>query len=295
MKLFAGIDGGQSSTIALVGDERGEVLGRGVAGPADEVAQDEGSTRQRDALQSALAGALRAAHLPTDARFERVVAGISGYEGRTFGAEPQFRAKEARLMHDAPVAHAAAFGGEDGIIVIAGTGSVIYGRNGRAELTIGGWGYLFGDEGSAFWMACEALRATMALQDEGRRDDLFGDIFTAFSRDSLRGVARAFYRGAISRGELATFAERLIELAPKHDTAREIVLGGVVALVSDARLCAKRLNVRRPNVAFVGGLLQSHWFSTAIDAALAEAAPDLRRTVSTREPAAGALLLAVRG
>jgi N-acetylglucosamine kinase-like BadF-type ATPase len=295
VKIFAGIDGGQSSTVALIGDERGEVLGRGVGGPADEVAQGEGSTRQRDALQGALAQALQAAGLPADARFERVVAGISGYDGKTYGAAPQFRAREVRLLHDAPIAHAAAFDGGDGIIAIAGTGSVVYGRCGADELTIGGWGYLFGDEGGAFWMASEALRAMMALQDEGRSDELFDDVFAAFSSDSLRAVARAFYHGAISRGDLAAFAERLIELAPKHDTAREIVLGGAVALVSDALLCAKRLRLKHPRAAFVGGLLHSHFFSSAIDAALAEAAPALRRTQPAGEPAAGALLLAVRG
>ncbi len=295
MTLFAGIDGGQSSTVALIGNERGEVLGRGVAGPADEVAQDERSTRQCDALYGALAQALLAAGLPPDALFERIVAGISGYEGKTYGAAPQFRAHDVRLLHDAPVAHAAAFGGGDGIITIAGTGSVVYGRSGKEELTIGGWGYLFGDEGSAFWMASEVLRAMMALQDEGRSDELFDDTFAAFSRDSLRAIARAFYQGAISRGELATFAERLIELAPKHATAREIVLGGAVALVSDALLCARRLKMRRARVAFVGGLLHSQFFSSAIDAALAEAAPGLRRVQPAGEPAAGALLLAVRG
>lgn len=295
MKLFAGIDGGQSSTVALIGNERGEVLGRGVAGAADEVAQDERSTRLRDALEGALAHALQAAALPGDARFECVVAGISGYDGKTVGAAPQFRAREVRLLHDAPIAHAAAFDGGDGIIAIAGTGSAIYGRSGADELTIGGWGYLFGDEGSAFWMAAEALRAAMALEDEGRSDELFDDVFAAFSRDSLRAIARAFYHGVISRGELAAFAERLIELAPKHATAREIVLGGAVALVSDALLCAKRLKMKRPRAAFVGGLLRSHFFSSAIDAALAEAAPALRRVQPAGEPAAGALLLAVRG
>lgn len=295
MKIFAGIDGGQSSTVALIGNERGEVLGRGVAGPADEVAQDAGSTRQRDALRDALTSALHVAGLPSDTRFARVVAGVSGYEGRTFGAAPQFRADDVRLMHDAPIAHAAAFGCGDGIVAIAGTGSVVYGRRGENELTIGGWGYLFGDEGSAFWMTCEALRAAMAAQDEGRRDELCDDVFAAFSSDSLRGVARAFYRGAISRGELAAFAERLIELAPKHEVAREIVLSGAVALVSDALLCAKRLKMKHPYAAFVGGLLRSHWFSSAIDAALAEAAPKLRRASPGSEPAAGALLLAVSG
>ena len=52
-EYFAGIDGGQSSTVAIVGDERGKILGRATAGPADEVGASAGSTRLRDALGEA--------------------------------------------------------------------------------------------------------------------------------------------------------------------------------------------------------------------------------------------------
>jgi N-acetylglucosamine kinase-like BadF-type ATPase len=59
--LVAGIDGGQSSTIAVIGDERGRILARGAAGPSDEVGATADSTRLRDALAAALADARRRA------------------------------------------------------------------------------------------------------------------------------------------------------------------------------------------------------------------------------------------
>ena len=53
MTLYAGIDAGQSGTVAVIGDESGRILGRGRAGAADEIGQDAQSTRLRDALRAA--------------------------------------------------------------------------------------------------------------------------------------------------------------------------------------------------------------------------------------------------
>jgi N-acetylglucosamine kinase-like BadF-type ATPase len=294
MKLYAGIDGGQSSTTAVVGDERGNVLGRGSAGPADEVAQESGSTRLRDALQGALAAALRDAKLAPNVRVEAVVAGISGYDGRITGAAPSFNTKRVALMHDAPIAHAAAFDGEPGVLIIAGTGSVAYGvAPGGESLTVGGWGYLFGDEGSAFWIACEALREAMAIEDHGDTDELWEDVAAAFGSPSLRRLTRDVYRGSISRDAIAAFAERVIELAPRNEAVRDIVLAGALALASQARLCAKRLHIKKARVAFTGGLMRSEWFSQAVTAALNEVAPKMVRVQPHREPVEGALLMAL--
>ncbi|MEO6912938.1 MAG: BadF/BadG/BcrA/BcrD ATPase family protein, partial [Candidatus Baltobacteraceae bacterium] len=155
--LFAGIDGGQSSTTAAIGGVDGRVLARGTAGPADEVDQSPSSSRLNDALNAALADALANANLDPSTRFTRVVAGISGYEGIVYGKTVALPADQTRLMHDSPIAQAGAFDGAPGIVIIAGTGSVVYGVNtSGASLLLGGWGYLFGDEGSAFGLARDA-------------------------------------------------------------------------------------------------------------------------------------------
>ncbi|HXM08168.1 MAG TPA: BadF/BadG/BcrA/BcrD ATPase family protein, partial [Candidatus Acidoferrum sp.] len=124
--LFAGIDGGQSSTRAVVGTSDGRILGRGAAGGADEVGADANSTRLRDALRDALAAALANAGLPDNASFDTVVAGVSGYSGACVGLSPDLNARETILLHDAPIALAGAFDRDGGIVVIAGTGTVVY-------------------------------------------------------------------------------------------------------------------------------------------------------------------------
>ena len=103
--------------------------------------------------------------LPSESNFAAIVAGVSGYEGRVYGAPPEMPTRHFTLMHDAPVAHAGALAGMPGVVVIAGTGSVVYARdeNGRSQ-TLGGWGFLFGDEGSAFSHCPRCARAR-----DGRR------------------------------------------------------------------------------------------------------------------------------
>ena len=288
MRLFAGIDGGQSSTVAVIG-EPGRILARGRAGPADEVGQGPESTRLRDALRDALADALARAALPADTRFTCIVAGISGYEGRVYGRDPQLPADCVRLVHDTEIAHAGALGGEAGVVVIAGTGSVAYARNANGESALaGGWGYLFGDEGSAFWMARTVLADAMRRSDAGHKSDLEAVLLRHFAQPSLRALSRAFYAGAISRTQLAASVPVILEHRADlaADAARELVLL--------ARNAAERAGLEWPAVAFTGGLLQAASLNAGIDRLMPELLPYAVRVNPRCDAAEGALLLAYR-
>ena len=95
--LFAGIDGGQSSTVAVVLDERGVLLGRGSAGPSDHVDEPPATRRAAEACESALAGALAAARLPAGTALGAVVIGLSGYEGALVRARAGLRRRDRAL------------------------------------------------------------------------------------------------------------------------------------------------------------------------------------------------------
>ena len=288
MTLFAGIDGGQSSTVAVIGDERQRVLARGTSGPADEVAQGPDSTRLRDALTGALQDALSNAGLPPDARFASVVAGISGYDGKVYGRAAQLPADHWRFVHDSVIAHAGALDGKPGIVVIAGTGSVGYGVNESGEHALtGGWGYLFGDEGSAFWLVREALADAMRATDRGEQSSVEAALLAHFTQPSLRALVRAFYAGEISRSDLAAAAPLVLQ----HEA---YVNGAANALVMLAKHTSERLRMRAPAVAVTGGLMQSAPLVEHIDRSMRELLPDAARVQPAREAAEGALLLAYR-
>jgi N-acetylglucosamine kinase-like BadF-type ATPase len=296
-RYFAGIDAGQTSTTAVVGDERGRVLARGTAGGADEIAVDGESTRLHDALRSALQDAMQSAGLGRDLRFEAIVAGISGYEGTLYGVRPDLPTDRLVLAHDAPIAHAGAFGGTPGIVAIAGTGSVVYGIDKKGNsATIGGWGYLFGDEGSAFGVAIDALRTAAIAEDAGDlREPLLRRARAQFGATSLRTIVRGFYAGRIARSEIAAFVQAVVSEAEGGDrVAAEILATGASRIVGQVRLCAKRLHMRKPRVTAVGGMLRSAWYARVLERAFSKLTPSFSYVQPLHDPVAGALLVAYR-
>jgi N-acetylglucosamine kinase-like BadF-type ATPase len=295
MKLFGGIDAGQSGTVAVIGDESGRILGRGEAGAADEIGQDPHSTRLRDALRSAYDKAAAAAKLPADARCTRIVAGISGYEGRVYGRAPELPCDELVLLHDAVIAHAGAFEGGPGVVVIAGTGSVAYGRNARGEtVTVGGWGYLFGDEGSAFWFARRAIEDAIRDEDSEKKNPAADALLKHFNCPSLHALVRSFYAGEISRTAFAHFARAMIEAgAGAGDaSATRYVQQAAQALADLAVRTMARAGMQSGPLAFLGGMTKGAVMKDAIASAVREAAPGAQQVEPLADAAAGALLLA---
>ena len=291
--LFAGIDAGQTSTTAAIGDNDGRTIALGYAGPADEIGADPQSTRLRDALEGALADALRNANLPVETRFDAIVAGISGYEGRVYGEEPRLPGDRVKLVHDTVIAHAGALGGQPGVVVIAGTGSAAYAvfPDGATHFE-GGWGYLFGDEGSAFWIARSAIfLATYHGDCEATRA-----LLSFFDVHTLRELVRAFYVGNVTRASLASFAPVCIEAAKNNDGCPCLCDPPVAAARELARLAARAARGRAdaPRVACVGGLVADPWLRERIAQSLAQELPAATLVEAQGQPVDGALVLARR-
>jgi N-acetylglucosamine kinase len=287
--LFAGIDGGQSSTVAAIADETGRVLARGQAGPADEIGAGPSSTRLRDALRGALADACVRAGLDPESEFAAIVAGISGYEGRVYGRKPELRTPHFALLHDAPVAHAGALAGEPGVIAIAGTGSVVFARDERnSERTLGGWGPLFGDEGSAFGIVRDGLAGVMRGHDAGLCESESAAACAFFGVRTLRELARAFYADEITRDKLASFAP----VALSFPFFRQIERRGADRLAALIRTAAEPM--RSPKVSLLGGVFAHPPFRARVARRVLELVPGARIVDPRYDPAAGALLLAYR-
>ncbi|MFN2448384.1 MAG: BadF/BadG/BcrA/BcrD ATPase family protein [Candidatus Baltobacteraceae bacterium] len=294
MRYFAGIDGGQSSTTAVIGDELGRICGRGTAGPADEVNQGPRSTRLHDALCAAVGGALDDAKLPRGTALSNVVAGISGYDGTVYGKPPQLGAGQLTLLHDAPVAHAGALGNTAGVVVIAGTGSVAYAKNeAGSEALAGGWGYVFGDEGSAFWIARCALQAAFGDADAGEPGEMAQLALQTFGAPTLRALVRSFYTGGISRAGIASFATAIVRAAEGGDAfAAQTVRDAARALVMLAMRAMERTGLQNGCAAFTGGLMNSATIRDEIAQHMRALLPAAQLVTPRYGAPEGALLLA---
>ena len=292
MNVFAGIDGGQTSSGAVLADARGTVLARVSGPPADLVGQARDAARQAGVLDALLAAALARAGLPDDTAFASVVAALSGYdEGESIPPTLHARAGTFRFVHDTLAAHAGAFDGAPGIVVMAGTGSVAYGvaPDGTSVRT-GGWGFLFGDEGSAFWLGRLALRKAMRAEDRGAPAAPRGQaLLAALELPSLRAVQHAFAHGELTRPQIAALAPLALEDSALCEKAAE-------KLADLAALVARRLDDKRLAVAGCGGLFGGSAALRRAWTARVEAALPKATVVEPRFDAVlGALRLAYRG
>jgi N-acetylmuramic acid 6-phosphate etherase len=296
-RLFAGIDGGQSSSTAVVINGSGEVLGRGTAGPCDHVDEPPDSRRCADACRSVVARALAAAGLPESSPLEAVVIGLSGYDGTFHGIAPAFGEARVRFVHDAPIALAGAVDRRPAVVVIAGTGSVAYAEDAAGNgLRVGGYGYVFGDEGSSFALARAALAHAMDQADRGRTSRLGDAALAYFDRPGLRALARAFYLKEIGRPELATFARVVLDASRLGDLeAAALVERAANALATLAANAIERLELSAVTVpvAFTGGLFTNpDLFRRAVEQ-LNALAPNARVVKPLHDPATGAARMAL--
>jgi len=221
MRLFLGVDGGQSSTTALIGDERGRILGRGIGGPCNHAAAAEGRAKLDRAVSESLAAACQEAGLdPRTVRFAAACFGMSGGpEDKETILAAVLRADRLIVTHDAAIALAGASATGQGIVAIAGTGSMAFARNAAGQTArAGGWGYLFGDEGGAFDIVRQALRAALRMEEGwGPPTVLRQALLDATASASANRLLHLFYTPEWPRSRVATLAPAVDAAAAEGD------------------------------------------------------------------------------
>ena len=268
MRLYLGIDGGQSSTTALIGDETGRVLGVGRAGPCNHAAEGEGRRKFVAAMTDSVKSAVAAAGLREPAAFVAACLGLSGGpDDKEALAKETIRAERYLITHDAHIALAGATGGEPGIIVIAGTGSIVFGKN-AAGVTAraGGWGYIFGDEGGAFDLVRQALRAILR-NEEGwgpptalREALLEALVEKGAGARSGNQLLHLFYTDEYPRDRVAGWANLVDQAARAGDAVAGDILGSAAQALATLTAAVRR-QLFEPsvhvNVCHSGGVFSS--------------------------------------
>ena len=192
MKLFVGIDGGGSKTECVVASHD-QVLGRFTAGTS-KIAR-AGKDAATASLQAAVKGAFYAAKVEPD-DVQHTCFGVAGssqpgvadWARKTLGA---LLPGGVTLTGDHIIAHEAAFHGKPGVLIIAGTGSIVFGRNEAGKtLRAGGWGPVVSDEGSGDWIGRNAVNAALLGNADGEKGALFADILKAWDVSSADDIIR---------------------------------------------------------------------------------------------------------
>jgi N-acetylglucosamine kinase-like BadF-type ATPase len=264
MKLFLGIDGGQSSTTAVIGDETGRVLGMGRGGPCNHVGGAEGRTKFVNAISGCVGTAAQQAGIGyPGVRFEAACAGFSGgpADKQALLAE-LVDAQNLKVTNDALIALTGATAGEPGIITIAGTGSISLGRNAAGKMArAGGWGFLFGDEGGGFDLARQAIRAALRYEEGwGPATRLHALLLEAGGARDANDLLHQWYTTEWPRPRIARLSKVVDEAARAGDAvARELIGGAAQQLAAFTAAARGQIFAEgeHARVAYIGGVFRS--------------------------------------
>jgi len=302
VSIFLGIDGGGSKTSCLIGDEN-SVLGKGTSAGSNVVRV--GERQARESLGAAIRQACSAANI-SPAKIERTCVGIAGGTGPEIAAVvrrllSEFVSGEIEVVGDMVIAMEAAFGGGPGVIVIAGTGSIAYGRNSKGETArAGGWGFAISDEGSGHWIGRSAVAASIRACDEAGAEntsvllDGIMKFWSVTTRERLVVTANA-----APPPNFAALLPAVLSAADAGDaTARDVLAEAGVELAALAKIVIRRLftDGGAVPVAVSGGVFCNCELVRRVfyDRLRAEY-PRLLLNAALVEPAKGALELARKG
>jgi N-acetylglucosamine kinase-like BadF-type ATPase len=267
VKTFLGVDGGGSKTSFLLLDDAGRVLAQHTEGSAYH--PEVGIDGVRTVLIEGCAAIAAAAGIPSrDIDFAFFGIPAHGEDSRL---QPQLDELPSAVMqpthyrcgNDMVCAWAGSLAGSDGVNVVAGTGSIVYGEYQGRRARAGGWGELFSDEGSAHWIAREGLslfsRMSDGRENRGPLYDLLREHFRL--QDDLDICGAIYGNNAMQRSEFSQLAKLVARSASGGDQQSLLIFKrGALELVGMIEAVRRRLAVPDDmvlSVSYAGSVFQT--------------------------------------
>jgi len=304
MALYLGIDGGGTYTRSVIVRETGEVVGEAKVGStnrnhfSEEVVTANFRVAVVDACGALDPRELKGAFLgmcgaSNAADFDHLKA--------MFLAAPELPVGiPVTVVNDTYSGLSGGLSGRPGIVLIAGTGSAVFGRNSAGETYLcGGWGALVDDSGSAYWVGLEALKIAARVADGRAKPTLLKDIVFKFLgiTDARQIISRVHNEG-LERSDLAFLAPDVIKAYTAGDWAAiAIVTRAIDELVACVKTVADKLftDGSECGVIFVGGLaLSGEPFQRLLTEAIEKTVPNSKVYDAEMPPDRGAALEALR-
>ena len=295
-----GIDAGASKTVCLLADGQGTVIAtaRGTGANLQAVGElqvekvlhevMEQALGDRDLVPSAICLGIAGVDRPDDHAIVRGIMKRIGFKARVV------------IVNDALVALEAGAPDVAGVVIIAGTGSIAFGRNRAGEaVRSGGWGYVLGDEGSGYWIGRAAIRAVLRAADQrGPRTLLTEMLLDHFQVHQPQDLLHAIYRQHSAPAAIGGLAGCVQAAFREADPAAIGILRAAAnELEGSALSVARRLDLTSETFTFVlsGGIFRAiPWLRQELERRLPLTAPRSVTKLLEAEPAVGAVRLALQ-
>lgn len=292
-KLLVGIDGGGSSTKLVLTDSELNILEESVGGPSNFLKIGH-ETASRNVYELAI---------PFIDKYKKtnfyLVIGTAGAGRKNDAEEFEFNLKNffyqnttIKVVSDAEITLKGAFKNEDGAILIAGTGSILYYKSGKGVNRVGGFGRLIGDEGSGYSIGSKGLN-TIAKMFDGRlkHSQLLNNITDKFGIDSQDKLINTVYK---ENFDIASIAEIVIDTAVQGDTyAFNIIENETNELLEHLVALIRKEKLGKLNLVLTGGLLSNeNFFKTMLLNKIEKSFPIINIVNPKHPPEYGAVLIA---
>lgn len=283
--LYIGIDAGGTKT-AICASTSEEAIEFSLDGP--------GTNIRRDGLSvtlSTLIDLIHALPQPSKPTSTYLCAGIAGAGNK----EIQAALKQKLAIHlevptsniqvrtDASIAYYAAHKDRSGILVITGTGSIIWARTKTGHMVrAGGWGALLGDEGGGFQLGLSALRALSHEIDGGPSTLLSSILCDHYGLCTPSDILDFTYQ---RKSHISTLAPFVIEAAKQSDQiAQQIIDTQISALAQSLKFLLLSHPHVSPNIVYMGGLTNDPFYVDALKQGLSDVYPDVQQFTKLNHP-----------
>jgi N-acetylglucosamine kinase-like BadF-type ATPase len=254
MAYYLGIDGGGTKTRCVLGDKT-TVLAKAMSGGSNIVRL--GEAQAREALHTVVRQVCASANISPD-QIGAICIGVAG------AARPEIAEKirnilaelisdsilsNVEVVGDAEIALRAAFGAGPGVIAIAGTGSIVYGRDAAGHTArAGGWGFAVSDEGSGHWIGRRAISAIVSAHDQGLETALTAMVFQAWRLNTIDELVQQ--ANSTPPPDFPRLFPIVLRAADQADPiARDLLTAAGARLAALAAVVIRRLAAHAPVVA----------------------------------------------
>lgn len=302
-KYVIGIDGGATKTTAVLADLKRNIIAERTSGPANFLII--GTDKVAKTISDLILDLCNDAEINIQ-NIEVVCMGLTG-AGREDDAQKIKNAvleywqknyssqiKNLIVTSDARIALEGAFSGRPGIILIAGTGSIIFGKDRTGQLyRVGGFGRYIGDEGGGYSIGRLGLQAVAkSLDGRGPETKLLNILRENFGINSAEDLINKVYKENL---DFASIAPYVIQCAEEGDEAcREILRKEAEELVLHIKAIKDKIKVRTVYISFLGGLLSGeNYYSKLLRKIILQKVEGVNVILPEHPPAYGAVLLAM--
>jgi len=303
MKYLIGIDGGGTKTDCAIADLSGKIINQTTGKPSnflvigvEEAVENLFSLIEENLFQ--LEGDF--------ADVKQIVIGVAG-AGRKedaqlleksfkdYSDQERIHFKRVSVLSDAHIALEGAFPNSAGCILIAGTGSILFGKDEKGVIhRVGGFGRLIGDEGSGYSIGRKALNAVSKASDGRGEETLISELLNAkMNPGSANSIISKVYNDKL---DVASVARIVIEAAEEGDPIAEDILDEEAdELVLHIKSLLDKIHTDKLNVAFSGSLLDNkNYYSDLLKQKIKSTLPRVEIVKPATSPVSGAILLAKR-